>query len=164
MPLRASRHRIPPILNHDIIQLTIHRKYCMICPLGITPNHPRDQYSISCLLSGPKALSETMSTFYEFRMLNLPARFGISNNGAKMLKAFEDFKTSRIDEAELGRLIRLSPNNRTALVDTLQRCIDVMSQTPEETKHCTAIMRQCTDMIGIAGRCSRLLCLPQTII
>lgn len=97
-----------------------------------------------------------MSTFYEFRMLNIPARYGLSGEGGKMLKAFEDFKTNRIDEAELARLIRFSPPNRAAIVDTLQKCLEVMTKNKKETKHCTVIMKSCTEMLTIAGKANQI--------
>jgi hypothetical protein len=92
-----------------------------------------------------------MSTFYEFRMLNLPARYGLSYIGQTMLKAFEDFKTGHIDETALGRLIRLSPKNRAAIVETIQKCSIVIGEKPKETKYCLVIIQSCTEMLSIAG-------------
>ncbi len=96
-----------------------------------------------------------MSTFYEFRMLNIPARYNLSENGVRMLKAFEDFKNKRLEEEEIGRLIRLSPENRASLIDTLMKCIGVLNNDDQEKKHCTSIMETCTKMIQIAGMVSR---------
>ncbi|ORY69880.1 uncharacterized protein BCR38DRAFT_502772 [Pseudomassariella vexata] len=88
-----------------------------------------------------------MSSFYEFRMLNLPSRYQIRSNAQAMLKAYEDFKTGRIDEAELGRLIRLSPENRAAIVQTMVKCAQVMEKKPAESKHCLAIIETCGDIL-----------------
>ncbi|RYP07280.1 hypothetical protein DL764_002595 [Monosporascus ibericus] len=92
-----------------------------------------------------------MSTYYEFRMLNLPARYKLTENAWRMLKAYEDFKTSQINETELGRLIRLSAENRASIVDTLSKCLEVMTRDKKETQHCVAMMRSCTEMLSIAG-------------
>ncbi|KAI0010332.1 hypothetical protein F4779DRAFT_639450 [Xylariaceae sp. FL0662B] len=101
-----------------------------------------------------------MSTFYEFRMLNCLVRFGICSNGQQMLKAYEDFKTCKIDEAELGRLIRLSPNNRSALVDTMVKCAGIMTELPKESKHCMTIIKSCGEMINIADNPPKVLGFP----
>ncbi|RYP57912.1 hypothetical protein DL770_010547 [Monosporascus sp. CRB-9-2] len=93
-----------------------------------------------------------MSTYYEFRMLNLPARYRLTENASRMLKAYEDFKTSRINETELGRLIRLSAENRASIVDTLSKCLEVMAKDKKETQHCVAMMRSCTEMLSIADK------------
>ncbi|KAI1487466.1 hypothetical protein F5X96DRAFT_147059 [Biscogniauxia mediterranea] len=93
-----------------------------------------------------------MATYYEQRMLNLPERYGISNNARNMLKAYDDFKTARIDEAALGRLIRLSPNNRAALASTMVKCANIMKDKPEESKHCFAIISSCGEMVQIADK------------
>ncbi|RYP79144.1 hypothetical protein DL771_000122 [Monosporascus sp. 5C6A] len=93
-----------------------------------------------------------MSTYYEFRMLNLPARYKLTENASRMLKAYEDFKTSQISETELGRLIRLSAENRASIVDTLSKCLEVMTKDKKETQHCVAMMRSCTEMLSIADK------------
>ncbi|KAI5928406.1 hypothetical protein F4810DRAFT_2403 [Camillea tinctor] len=93
-----------------------------------------------------------MATFYEQRMFNLPARYGISTNARNMLKAYEDFKTAQIDEATLGRLIRLSPNNRGALTATMVKCANIMKDKPEESNHCFVIISSCGEMIQIADK------------
>lgn len=52
-------------------------------------------------------------------MLRLFERYELPDNMRTMLKALDEFKTSKLDEASLGRMIRLSPNNRAALVSTM---------------------------------------------
>ena len=104
-----------------------------------------------------------MSTFYEFRMGNAFARYGVPENAVRMFKAFEEFRMGRLDEAGLGRLIRTSPANRASLVETLHRCIDIMATStttaeghPDSSKYCAALMKNCTEMIGIAGKLGHL--------
>ncbi|KAL7626201.1 hypothetical protein AAE478_002971 [Parahypoxylon ruwenzoriense] len=91
-----------------------------------------------------------MVNFYELRMLNVFERLNISNQGRIMLKAFDDFKTSRIDKAELGRLIRLSPSNRSSLINTILQCAEMMNQDSSQSKHCTIVIKSCSEMIKIA--------------
>lgn len=110
-----------------------------------------------------------MSTFYEFRMGNAFARYGVPENAVRMFKAFEEFRMGRLDEAGLGRLIRTSPANRASLVETLHRCLDIMATGSTTTtkstttgegfsdsKYCAALMKSCTEMIGIAGKLGHL--------
>ncbi|KAI1501232.1 hypothetical protein F5X99DRAFT_409202 [Biscogniauxia marginata] len=93
-----------------------------------------------------------MATFYEQRMLNLPERYGISANARNLLKAYDEFKTAQMDEAALGRLIRLSPNNRAALASTMVKCANIMKGNPKESKHCFAIISSCGEMVQIADK------------
>ncbi|KAI8944204.1 hypothetical protein F4801DRAFT_239830 [Xylaria longipes] len=93
-----------------------------------------------------------MASFYEQRMLRLFERYDLPNNTRVMLKALEDFKTSRLDEAALGRMIRLSPSNRAALVSTMVKCANIMKDNPREGKHCLGIITGCGDMLEIADK------------
>ncbi|KAJ3578136.1 hypothetical protein NPX13_g2432 [Xylaria arbuscula] len=67
-----------------------------------------------------------------------------------MFKALEEFKTARLDEAALGRLIRLSPNNRAALLNTMVKCAAIMKDKPKESKYCLDIITSCGSMLEIA--------------
>ncbi|CAJ2506199.1 Uu.00g003290.m01.CDS01 [Anthostomella pinea] len=93
-----------------------------------------------------------MATFYEQRMFNLFERYGISKNAQNMLKQYEDFMTARVDEAAVGRLIRLSPNNRAALTTTMGKCAKMAGKEPGELKHCLAIIDSCVKMLQIADK------------
>ncbi|KAI0544563.1 hypothetical protein F4679DRAFT_576741 [Xylaria curta] len=93
-----------------------------------------------------------MATFYEQKTLRLFEKYGLSDNIRIMLKAFEDFKTSRLDEASLGRMIRLSPSNRAALVSTMVKCANIMKDRPKESKYCLSIITGCGDMLEIADK------------
>ncbi|KAJ2988448.1 hypothetical protein NUW58_g3971 [Xylaria curta] len=93
-----------------------------------------------------------MASFYEQRMLRLFERYELSDNTRAMFKALDEFKTSRIDEAALGRLIRLSPSNRAALVNTIVKCASIMKDSPKEAKYCMTIITGCGDMLEIADK------------
>lgn len=93
-----------------------------------------------------------MATFYEFRMLNLPSRYQLSAKAQTVLKAHDDYKTSQISEAELGRLLRLSTDNRNAIVQTMVKLSEIMANKPEEAKHCVAIIKTCGEIITIADK------------
>lgn len=60
-------------------------------------------------------------------MLRLFEQYELSDNARTMFKALEEFKTARLDEAALGRLIRLSPTNRAALLNTMVKWYDFYS-------------------------------------
>ncbi|KXJ97489.1 hypothetical protein Micbo1qcDRAFT_200172 [Microdochium bolleyi] len=93
-----------------------------------------------------------MSTYYEFRMLNLPSRYKLSETSQTMLKAHDDYMTSIISEAELGRLVRLSKDNRSAMVETMVKVSEIMAKKPDESAHCLAIIKTCGEIITIADR------------
>lgn len=114
-----------------------------------------------------------MASFYEQKMLRLFERYELSDNARIMFKALDEFKTSRLDEAALGRLIRLSPNNRAALVNTMVKwynahCLpislcttdhknsaNIMKDKPKESKYCLSIITSCGDMLKIADKPSQ---------
>ncbi|XXH04801.1 hypothetical protein Hte_011223 [Hypoxylon texense] len=87
------------------------------------------------------------SIHYKSRMLNLKERLEISDNSWTMLKAYDDYKTSRIDEGELGRKVRLSLNSRSSMMDTLLQCVQIMNDKPDERKHCLDIIAALGEMI-----------------
>ncbi|TGJ81084.1 hypothetical protein E0Z10_g7685 [Xylaria hypoxylon] len=93
-----------------------------------------------------------MPSFYELRMLRLFEQYELSDNVRTMFKALEEFKTARLDEASLGRLIRLSPNNRAALVNTMVKCASIMKDKPSQSKYCLDIITSCGNMLEIADR------------
>ncbi|KAI1281331.1 hypothetical protein F5Y07DRAFT_395815 [Xylaria sp. FL0933] len=93
-----------------------------------------------------------MPCFYEMRMLRLFEQYELSDNARAMFKALEEFQTARLDEASLGRLIRLSPNNRAALVNTMVKCAGIMKDKPKESKYCLEIITSCGNMLEIADK------------
>ncbi|KAI1131613.1 hypothetical protein F5Y10DRAFT_261992 [Nemania abortiva] len=93
-----------------------------------------------------------MPSFYEQRMLRLFEQYELPDNARTLFQALEEFKTSRLDEASLGRLIRLSPSNRSALVNTMVKCANLMKEKPKEAKHCLSIITDCGEMLEIANK------------
>ncbi|KAI1117918.1 hypothetical protein F5Y14DRAFT_290344 [Nemania sp. NC0429] len=93
-----------------------------------------------------------MASFYEQKMLRLFERYELSDNARVMFRALDEFKTARLDEAALGRLIRLSPSNRAALVNTMVKCANIMKDKPKEGKYCLSIITSCGDMLKIADK------------
>ncbi|KAI3336433.1 hypothetical protein HD806DRAFT_542351 [Xylariaceae sp. AK1471] len=93
-----------------------------------------------------------MASFYEQRMLRLFERYELSDNARSLLKAYDDVKTGKLDEVGLGRLIRMSPNNRAALVNTMVKCATIMKDTPRESKYCLIIIKSCGEMLGVADQ------------
>ncbi|KAF2972124.1 hypothetical protein GQX73_g1426 [Xylaria multiplex] len=93
-----------------------------------------------------------MPSFYELKMLRLFEQYQLSDNARTMFKALEEFKTARMDEASLGRLIRLSPNNRAALVNTMVKCASIMKDKPNQSKYCLDIITSCGEMLDIADK------------
>ncbi|KAI1312199.1 hypothetical protein F5Y03DRAFT_391166 [Xylaria venustula] len=93
-----------------------------------------------------------MPSFYELKMLRVFEQYELSDNARVMFKALEDFQTARLDEDGLGRLIRLSPNNRAALVNTMVKCASIMKDKPKESKYCLDIITSCGNMLEIADR------------
>ncbi|KAI1777792.1 hypothetical protein F4818DRAFT_439116 [Hypoxylon cercidicola] len=101
-----------------------------------------------------------MSVHFKSRMFNLKDRFGISDTSWDMLKAYDDYKTGRIDEAELGRKVRLSPNGRTCMMDTLLECAQIMNTSPEERNRCTDIILALGDMVKMSQKPPENLSFP----
>ncbi|KAI0434098.1 hypothetical protein F5Y09DRAFT_349718 [Xylaria sp. FL1042] len=93
-----------------------------------------------------------MPGFYEMRMLRLFEQYELSDNARVMFQALEEFSTARLDEASLGRLVRLSPGNRAALVNTMVKCAGIMKDKPKESKYCLDIITSCGQMLEIADK------------
>ncbi|KAI1429262.1 hypothetical protein F5Y12DRAFT_475342 [Xylaria sp. FL1777] len=93
-----------------------------------------------------------MPGFYELRMLRVFEQYELPDNARAMFKAFEEFQTARLDEGSLGRLVRLSPNNRSALVNTMVKCAGIMKDKPKESKYCLDIITSCGNMLEIADK------------
>ena len=54
----------------------------------------------------------TFPTYYAQEMLNLHKRYNLSENAKLLLRAHDDWKLGRIDQDELGRMVKMSPNMR----------------------------------------------------
>jgi hypothetical protein len=93
-----------------------------------------------------------MPTFYEIHTLKLPLRYGLDDNVLRLLKAYDDYRSHNIDEAELGRELRLSSTARTILNDLIVRLAKIMADKPGEAKICFALLTDCTEMVRIADK------------
>ncbi|KAI1768731.1 hypothetical protein GGR53DRAFT_349964 [Hypoxylon sp. FL1150] len=87
------------------------------------------------------------SIHYKSRMFNLKERLDISDTSWKMLKAYEDCKSGRIEENELGRMVRLSHHSRESMIDTILHCVHYMADQPQEKKHCVDIITAMGEMV-----------------
>jgi hypothetical protein len=99
----------------------------------------------------------TAATFYAQQTMGLHSRYGLSENSIQLLRAHDDWKLGRIDQDQLGRIVRMSSNMRAAVTDTIKKCASVMRRQPAEVKNCVDVIQACTEILGIAGRitCSR---------
>ncbi|KAK3368096.1 hypothetical protein B0H63DRAFT_564856 [Podospora didyma] len=96
--------------------------------------------------------SATVLTFYGQQMLMLHRKYALSANAKKLLEAHDDWKHGRIDQDELGRLVRLSGNMRKAVTDTIAKCASVMRKKPAELKNCVDIIQACTEILSAADK------------
>lgn len=94
-----------------------------------------------------------MSTksWYVLKLKAIPVRYGLSKNIQILLQALEDYHSGAVDHAELGRLVRLSPNRRGAIADTISKCANMIKRSPEELKTCLDIIEMCTEILEVAG-------------
>ena len=69
-----------------------------------------------------------------------------------LLKAFDSYNTGSIDAYELGSLVRMSRNRRTAVTNTITKCAQMIKTNPEELKTCVDIIEMCTSILEISGK------------
>jgi len=94
----------------------------------------------------------SLPTYYAQVMLNLHKKYGLSQNAKKLLQAHDDWKLGRIDQDELGRIVRMSPNLRKAIIDTITKVNNAMKKKPEESKICCEIIQACTEILNALGK------------
>lgn len=94
-----------------------------------------------------------MSTksWYVLNTKAIPARYGLSKNIQILFQSYDHYKMGSIDAAELGRLVRTSPNRRTSLAATISKCAMILKKDHEEVKTCVDIIEMCTEILEIAG-------------
>lgn len=91
------------------------------------------------------------TAFYVAKMKNLPARYGISRNMQSLLRSLDDHHTGAIDDQQLGRVVRMSPNMRKAVTETIAKLASIMEKEPAEIKDCLALIKNCTEILAAAG-------------
>ncbi|EFX00472.1 hypothetical protein CMQ_7474 [Grosmannia clavigera kw1407] len=89
--------------------------------------------------------------FYVQKTKRLHSRYSLSGNAVLLLKALDDFHVGIIDHAELGRIVRMSRNNRKAVTEIITKCAAVMEKQPGEMKDCIALIQNCTEILGVAA-------------
>ncbi|KAK1675625.1 hypothetical protein BDP55DRAFT_552149 [Colletotrichum godetiae] len=97
-----------------------------------------------------------MDSWFVLKCRNIHKRFELCHNTQVMLQALEDTKTATIDMAELGRMLRLSPKRRQAMIDTIRKCTERMTKQSrdkqDETRECALLIHMCTEVLEIANR------------
>lgn len=90
-------------------------------------------------------------TWYTLQLKAVPTRYGLTKNAQTLLQALDWYHDGSIDSAELGRLVRLSPQRRTAIANTITKCAEMIKKQPAELKTCVDIIEMCTEILEIAG-------------
>ncbi|KAK2032860.1 hypothetical protein LX32DRAFT_661018 [Colletotrichum zoysiae] len=93
-----------------------------------------------------------MDSWFALRMFNVPQRLGLTKNAQVMLQALDDHKCRSLGEAEIGRMLRLSPERRQSMIDTIRTCTTMMAKKQEEVRVCVLVIQMCTEVLEIANR------------
>ncbi|KAF3021564.1 hypothetical protein E8E14_013230 [Neopestalotiopsis sp. 37M] len=93
-----------------------------------------------------------MLSFYELRMLNKMSEYNINKNAQNMLRSHDEWKLGHIDECELGRRVRMSRENRAAVIQTMVKIASIMQKKPEESKYVLNIIEMCGQILSIADK------------
>lgn len=94
----------------------------------------------------------SLPTYHAQQSLMLHKRYNLSVNAKALLRSHDDWKLGRIDQDELGRMVRMSPNMRQAIIDTITKVNNVMKKKPEESKMCIDIIQACTEIMTALGK------------
>lgn len=97
-------------------------------------------------------MSSSRATFYAHQTLNLHARYNLSDNAKKLLRAHDEWRMGSLGQEELGRRVRMSVDNRKAITDTITKCAATMRKKPADTKNCIDIIQACTEILDAAGK------------
>ncbi|WQF75727.1 hypothetical protein CDEST_00741 [Colletotrichum destructivum] len=92
-----------------------------------------------------------MDSWFALSFQGAPKRLGISNNARVMLQALEDYKCTSMSEADIGRMLRLSPNRRQSMIDTIRDCTTMMAKY-KEVRSCALVIQMCTEVLELANR------------
>ncbi|KAK5990297.1 hypothetical protein PT974_08564 [Cladobotryum mycophilum] len=91
-------------------------------------------------------------SWYVLKSKAVPTRYGLSKNIQGLLQSLENYHSGAIDDAELGRLVRLSPNRRAAIANTITKCAGIIKKQPDELKTCLDIIEMCTEILEVADK------------
>ncbi|KAF4817097.1 hypothetical protein CGCSCA5_v006115 [Colletotrichum siamense] len=90
--------------------------------------------------------------WYFLAMEKVPQKYGLSKNAQQLLQYLDDVKAKMMDEYELGRMVRMSNENRKAITDTIRKVALLMQKQPKEQKNCIKLIEMCTEILDIANR------------
>ncbi|EHK15441.1 uncharacterized protein TRIVIDRAFT_228475 [Trichoderma virens Gv29-8] len=91
-------------------------------------------------------------SFFDLKTRAVPTRYSLSKNIQDLLIALDDFHHGSIDAVEIGRLVRLSPNRRAAIANTITKCANILKSQPTEVATCVDVIEMCTELLEIADR------------
>ncbi|KAK1241711.1 hypothetical protein MKX07_007534 [Trichoderma sp. CBMAI-0711] len=91
-------------------------------------------------------------SFFVLKLKAVPTRYGLSKNIQDLFTALDHYHSGSIDAVELGRLVRLSPNRRSAIANTITKCAGIIKKQPEELTTCVDVIEMCTELLEIADR------------
>lgn len=89
--------------------------------------------------------------WYFLAMEKVPQKYGLSKNAQQLLQYLDDVKAKMMDEYELGRMVRMSNENRKAITDTIRKVALLMQKQPKEQKNCIKLIEMCTEILDIAS-------------
>lgn len=92
-------------------------------------------------------------SYYDQRTKNLHAKFALSPQARKLLKVVDDVQVGRVDDAELGRMIRQSPSYRRVISETISSIAIFIAQNPQDAETGATLIRLLTKILQIAGEC-----------
>ncbi|KAL7941719.1 hypothetical protein V8C42DRAFT_334614 [Trichoderma barbatum] len=91
-------------------------------------------------------------SFYVLKLKGVPARYGLSKNIQDLLMNLDHYHSGSVDAMEIGRLVRLSRNRRSAIANTITKCAGIIKKQPEEITTCVEVIEMCTELLEIADR------------
>ncbi|UKZ77209.1 hypothetical protein TrVFT333_004928 [Trichoderma virens FT-333] len=94
-------------------------------------------------------------SFFDLKTRAVPTRYSLSKNIQDLLIALDDFHNGSIDAVEIGRLVRLSPNRRAAIANTITKCANILKSQPMEVATCVDVIEMCTELLEIADNIFR---------
>ncbi|PHH84447.1 hypothetical protein CDD83_1932 [Cordyceps sp. RAO-2017] len=91
-------------------------------------------------------------SWYALKSKAVPSRYGLSKNMQDLLCGLDEYYAGVIDATELGRLVRLSPQRRAAIANTIAKCANILKKDQTEVKTCVDIIEMCTEILEIADK------------
>ncbi|KAL8297238.1 hypothetical protein RB601_003334, partial [Gaeumannomyces tritici] len=92
----------------------------------------------------------TEISYYDQRTKNLHVKFALSPQAKKLLKIVDDVQVGRVDDSELGRMIRQSPAYRHVISETISSIAISIAQNPQDAEAGATLIRLLTKILQIA--------------